>query len=97
MPAAHRNGDPRVCGASTSVTNQSTVFVNGKLWAVSGDPNTHGDGGLVPSGSSVRVEGKLVIVDAPDAAVADALCLIVGPPHCVPSTAGGSGDVNAYG
>ena len=41
MPAAHRNGDLRTCGATTSVTGQSTVTVNGKLWAVLGDKDSH--------------------------------------------------------
>lgn len=95
MPAAHRDGDGRVCGASTTVGGQSTVFVNGRLWAVSGDPNSHGGGGLIPSGSTVFVEGKPVIVDAPDGAAPDALC--PAPPHCAPDTAGGSPDVFAYG
>jgi len=37
MPAAHRHDDLRVCGATTIVSGQGTVFVNGKLWAVEGD------------------------------------------------------------
>lgn len=96
MPAAHRNGDGRVCGASTVVSGQGSVFVNGQLWSVAGDPNSHGGGSLSPSGATVHVEGTLVIVDAPDGAAPDALCPTIGPPHCGPSTAGGSGDVFAY-
>ena len=95
MPPAHRNSDPRVCGAVTTVVGQSTVFVEGQLWAVNGDPNSHGDGALIASGSTVFIEGKPVIVHAPDTAVADALCPL--PPHCAPDTAGGSGTVYAYG
>jgi uncharacterized Zn-binding protein involved in type VI secretion len=38
----HRNGDSRACGASTTVTGQSTVYVNNKLVAVQNDPNSHG-------------------------------------------------------
>jgi len=97
MPKAHRHSDARVCGASTIVTNQSTVFVNGLLWAVQGDPNDHLLGGLIPSGSTVTVEGILVIVDAPDHAEPDDICFSSGPPHCDPMTAGGSPDVFAYG
>ena len=97
MPAAHRDGDARICGASTVVGGQGSVFVNGSLWAVSGDPNSHGGGGLIPSGATVYVEGTLVIVHAPDSAAPDALCPPIGPPHCAPDTAGGSGDVFAYG
>lgn len=96
MPAAHLHGDPRVCGATTVVEGQSSVYVNGQLWAVDGDPNSHGDGNLIASGSTVFISGKAVVVHAPDSAAADSQCAIVGPPHCVPETAGGSGDVNAY-
>lgn len=72
MPGAHRNGDVRFCGAATIVQGQSTVFVNGKLWAVEGDPNTHGDGQLVAvTGTTVFIEGKKVIVAVGDTAVPD--------------------------
>lgn len=64
---AHRDGDARACGARTTVTGQSTVFVNGKLWAVDRDPNSHGSGPLKPSGpKSVTINGKPVIVHTPD-------------------------------
>jgi len=97
MPKAHRDSDPRICGASTVVVNQSTVFVNGLLWAVQGDPDSHEEGALIPSGSTVTVEGILVIVHSPDSAKPDTLCIPIGPPHCNPMTAGGSPDVFAYG
>lgn len=97
MPPAHRHDDLRVCGATTTVVGQGTVTVNGKLWAVDNDPNTHGGGGLIPSGSTVKIQGKRVIVHAADSAVADNLCPPIGPPHCNPQTAQGSGDVSAYG
>lgn len=96
MPASHRDADPRVCGALTVVVGQSTVFVDDLLWAVIGDPNDHGSGGLIPSGSTVFCEDKLVIVNSPDSALADDLCIPLGGPHCSPSTAGGSGTVSAY-
>jgi uncharacterized Zn-binding protein involved in type VI secretion len=96
MPMAHRNHDPRVCGASTVVQNQSTVFVNGQLWAVKGTENSHGAGGLInTSGDSVFIEGKPVIVHGPDHASPDRLC--PGPKHCDPMTATGSPNVFAYG
>ena len=95
MPAAHRHSDSRVCGATTDVVGQSTVKVNGLLWAVQGDPNTHGAGGLIPSGSTVFIEGKLIIVNEPDAAQADNLCP-VDSIHCNPYTAGGSPDTFCY-
>lgn len=94
MPAAHRHGDGRICGATTVVSGQSTVYVNGQLWAVAGDGNSHGGGALSPSGSTIEINGKKIIVNAPDGAAADSLCPI--PPHCGPSTSGGSGDVFAY-
>lgn len=96
MPKAHRNGDPRVCGASTVVQNQGTVFCNGQLWAVDNSFNSHGNGGLIPSGSTVFCEGKPVIVHSADNSRPDNLCP-QGGNHCNPATAGGSGDVFAYG
>lgn len=98
MPyGAHRNGDERTCGASTVVVNQTTVFVNNRLWAVEGDPNSHGDGALVPvTGDTVYIEGILVIVHGPDNAFPDDLCLPVGGNHCAPFTAQGSGDTQIY-
>lgn len=43
MPAAHREYDLRFCGANTInvAESQSTVFVNGNLWAVEGCRNDH--------------------------------------------------------
>ena len=97
MPKAHRHGDSRVCGASTVVQNQSTVFVNDKLWSVKGSLNSHGSGPLINStGDTVFVEGIEVIVHGPDHSGADDICPISGPPHCDPMTATGSGDTFAY-
>ena len=96
MPSAHRDTDPRTCGAITTVTGQSSVFVDDLLWAVIGDPNNHTGGALSPSGSTVFVEDKLVIINAPDSAAPDDLCPIPGGNHCNPQTAGGSGTVSAY-
>jgi len=73
------------------------VFVNNLLWAVVGDPNDHVDGGLINSGTTVFIEGKLVIVNQPDNANPDALCIPIGGPHCNPYTIQGSGDTFAYG
>lgn len=93
---AHRNGDSRNCGATTVVQNQSTVFVNGRLWAVQASQNSHGAGGLIASGTTVFVEGKNVIVHSPDSASQDNLCPPLGGNHCNPKTAQGSDDVFAY-
>lgn len=90
---AHRHGDPRACGATTTVVGQSTVFVNGKLWAVKGDTNTHQAGDLInTTGSTVTIEGKPVIVHGPDLAKPDR----AGHVNTQDQTAGGSGDVFAY-
>lgn len=93
MPAAHRQGDPRACGASTVVVGQSTVFVNGKLWAVDNDPNTHGNGNLLPGGpTTVTINGKPVIVNTPDPVKKKDNQDHLGSAK----TAGGSGDTFAY-
>ena len=94
MPGAHLDGQPRQCGATTVVEGQSTVFVNGKLWAVDNDPNTHEEGRLIAAhGKSVIIEGKAVIVHAPDTATID----LFGHPSGPVDTADGSGNVFAYG
>lgn len=87
----HRHGDARICGATTIVSGQSTVFANGKLISVDGDPNTHGGGALNASAKNVYCEGILVVNHTADTASPDALCPV--PPHCGPSTAQGSPDV----
>lgn len=99
MPyAAHRHGDARICGATTIVSGQSTVYVNNQLWAVQGDKNTHGEGALFPTTNpdSIYIEGKSIIVHGPDHAEPDDLCIPIGEPHCDPETAAGSGDTFAY-
>ena len=90
MPAAHRHGDLRTCTATTTVIGQSTVYVDGKLWAVEGDTNTDINGQLIASGSTVLVEGKKVIVHAPDSASQDNKCPVPGGEHCNPKTDQGS-------
>ena len=98
MPPAHCNSHSRVCGATTTVTGQSTVFVNGLKWAVDGDKNTHGSGDLIAGHEyKVKIENIAVIVHTPDSASADDLCIPDGPPHCSPDTAQGSDDVSCYG
>lgn len=63
MPAVHRDGDHRACGAVTIVTGQSNVYMNGKLVAVEGDLCSHGHGALIASnnGSKLFINGKQVI------------------------------------
>ena len=70
MPAVHRDNDSRNCGATTNVTNQSSVYINGVLAAVVDDKDSHGGnkgtfiGGL---SNNVYVENKLIIVVGDDA------------------------------
>ncbi len=94
MPPAHRDGDSRQCGATTTVVGQGTVFVNDQLWSVVGDPNTHGSGELIglAAGSTVFINDINVIVHAPDPAAPDNL---EHPPPPT-DTNEGSGNVNAY-
>jgi uncharacterized Zn-binding protein involved in type VI secretion len=69
----------------------------GHLWAVAGDPNSHGGGGLhADNPQTVFVNGIAVIDHGPDSADPDSLCFDIGPPHCSPDTAGGSGTVFVY-
>lgn len=80
MPGAHRNGDKRFCNASTIVSGQSTVFVNGKLWAVEDDLDSHClQGALKPiyGPRNVYIENKHIICAIGDAASSD-------EPNCLP-------------
>lgn len=95
MPANHRDTDARICGAKTTVQNQSSVYVNGLLWAVDDSHNDHGNGGLIPTGTTVEIEGKKVIVHTPDHSRPDNRCP-EAPPHCDPETAQGSPDDFTY-
>jgi hypothetical protein len=100
MPGAHRDGDSRFCGASTIVTGQSTVFVNGILWAVIGDKDTHcNEGDLDPIYGSLNVyaEGKLVICAMGDTASPDRSDCIVEHPSGTTDPLGHSPDVIVYG
>ena len=87
----HRHSDPRVCGATTVVTGNTSVFANDLLVSVNGDPNSHSAGALVAGCNHLYVHSALVVNNTPDGSAADALCPI--PPHCAPITAGGSTNV----
>jgi uncharacterized Zn-binding protein involved in type VI secretion len=90
----HRHGDSRICGATTIVSGQSTVFANGKLIAVNEDRNTHGEGKLIAVTKNVYINGKMV-VNKGDQAQADNLCGVIGqsPDHCNPYATTGSSNV----
>ena len=89
LPAVHRHGDARVCGATTIVSTNSTVFCNGELIAVNGNVNTHGAGALSAGAAHMYCHGTLVVNNTPDAAAADLV------PHApaLTKTAGGSPNV----
>ncbi len=62
MPQAHMHDELRACGATTVVTGQDTVKVNGQFWAVEGDKNSHEEGPLkAENGHTVKIQGKKVI------------------------------------
>lgn len=94
MFGAHREDDKRFCDATTIVTNQTTVFVNDKLWAVKDDKNSHLEGKLIPiTGSlNVYVEDKLVIVAVGDKSEPDS----EGHSGDLPDPKEKSSDVFAY-
>jgi uncharacterized Zn-binding protein involved in type VI secretion len=93
MPAIHRNGDSRACGATTSVTGQDFVVVDGQLWAVEGDGDTHGAGALIASQDFFTIAGKLVILVG-DSASPDSLCAIIGGAHCNPYASSGDSAIS---
>jgi hypothetical protein len=100
MPGAHRHGDKRFCEATTIVTGQSTVKVNGILWAVEGDYDTHCDGGqlqAVYGAKNVYIQGKLVICAMGDIAAPDKEDCIVIHPTGPTNPKGHSMDVVVYG
>lgn len=92
----HRNTDSRSCGASTTVSGQSNVYVNNLLASVQGDPNTHGGGALSASvnDGTVFINNKKVVLKGSSASP-DALCPPKGPPHCNPKSVGASPNVFA--
>ena len=90
MPAVHRHGDARVCGATTIVSGQGTVYANSLLVSVNGDVNSHGAGALVAGSDNVFAGGKAVVNNTPDLAVIDSL----GHGPQLTKTAAGSSDVN---
>ena len=93
MPQVHRNGDSRSCGASTTASNNSNVFVNNQPISVNGDPNTHGGGNLNASNNKVKVGGILVVLNG-NGAEPDSLCPLPGGAHCGPSATSGSPNVD---
>jgi len=95
MPGAHRITDDRFCGGLTVEKGNSTVHVNGLLWAVEGDPNDHGAGDLIAvyGTKNVFVNNKKVICAIGDKAEPD------NANHPAPPTdpKGSSNNVIVYG
>lgn len=83
MPGAHRDTDVRFCGATTIVTGQNAVLVDGLLWAVEGDRDTHcneGELSAVYGSMCVEIGGKKVICAMGDIAADDlAGCFVLHP------------------
>lgn len=90
MPQVHRNGDSRLCGATTNALAHMNVYVNSQPISVNGDTNSHGGGSLGARCKNVFVGGKLVVLNG-NPAGRDTLCPI--PPHCGPDASSGSPDV----
>tara|TARA_B100001094_G_scaffold259111_1_gene259177 strand:+ start:918 stop:1214 length:297 start_codon:yes stop_codon:yes gene_type:complete len=91
----HRQGDSRICGAST-IAQQNTVRANYRFVSIQGDPNTHGAGAL----KATETVGKVRVANTPvilqnDPASPDRLCPI--PPHCGPDASSASPNVRAGG
>ena len=91
----HRQGDSRICGATT-VTQQNTVRANNRFISIQGDTNTHGAGAL----RATETVGKVRVANIPvilqnDPASPDRLCPI--PPHCGPDASSASPNVRAGG
>lgn len=93
MAYCHRATDARSCGATTLVTGQTFLTVDGKLWAVNGDKNTHGNGDLITTHNWLTINGKGVIVVG-DHASSDGLCAPLGGNHCDPQASGFSSLIN---
>jgi len=95
MVDVHRNGDSRACGATTVVSGQGFVYVDGELWAVEGDPNSHGAGTLSAGQIAAIYINGIRVIGVGDSAGADALCPVVGGPHCGPDATSGDANVTA--
>lgn len=81
--AIHREGDSRICGATTVSVGQGGYYVNGQKAAVDGDPDSHGSGQLIAACNEVYINGKKVVI-VTNSAQMDDLCIPIGAPHCNP-------------
>jgi uncharacterized Zn-binding protein involved in type VI secretion len=91
----HRQGDSRICGATT-VNTQTTVRANNRFVSIDGDPNTHGGGALIATDTVGKVRiNSIPVILLNDPANPDRLCPI--PPHCGPDASSASPNVRAGG
>ena len=90
MAGGHRHGDSRICGATTVVSINTSVFANDVLISVDGNANSHGNGALSASCNHLFVHDTLV-VDNGDSAAPDTLC--ASNVHCNPSATSASTNV----
>lgn len=100
MPGAHRHDDTRFCGATTIVTGQSTVRVNGRLWAVEGDRDTHcnlGSLNAVYGAGTVKIGNKKFICAVGDTAAPDRQACFIRHPAGATNPLGHSFNVIIYG
>ena len=89
MTEVHLNTQSRTCGATTIVSGQDFMKIDGLLVSVEGDLNSHGGGNLISSQSFVKINGKDVILKGDDA-LPDGLCGSAGGEHCSPNAAEGT-------
>lgn len=98
MPKAHTDTKERHCGAVTTVTNQSTFFIEGLKASVEGDRNNHNNLGQLVSQSpgTFFIEGKKMIVAMMDGSQPDQIGLITHVTN-LPTPKGGASTFSAYG
>lgn len=100
MPGAHRHQDVRFCGATTIVTGQTAVVVNGRLWAVEGDRDTHCNQGALAAvygPPKIVIQGKFIICGVGDIAASDKAGCVIKHPTGATNPLGHSVDVLVYG
>lgn len=100
MPKVHRVTDPRLCGAITIDNGlQTKVLVEGLLAAVVGNLNDHMNLGALISLSpqTILVQGIPLIVSLMDQGSPDMITPLITHVTGLPTPAGGSTKVSAYG
>lgn len=100
MANTHRRGDPRIDGGTTIAgpVDTSNVLIEGMPASVMGDLSSHNNLGAILSMSpgTVLVKGVPIAISLMDSAAPDTIGLITHP-QGLPTPAGGSTTVQAYG